>query len=84
MNWKGASAVVLCLGVILIVWGGVLHLTNRQLTSDDSLAGHLNDAVNYFENRRRDSSRETAMYIMLAGTVVSFVGIGGLVSLKKR
>ena len=84
MNWKGAFAVVLALGVVLVIWGGVLYVVNQPLTGDDSLAGRVSDAVNYFENRRREGSRNTAMYIMLAGTVASFAGVGGLVSLKRR
>jgi hypothetical protein len=84
MNWKGVFAVVLVLGIVLLIWGGVLYIMNQPLAGDDSLAGRVSDAINYFDNRRREGSRNTAMYIMLAGTVVSFAGIGGLVSLKKR
>lgn len=84
MNWSGLCKVVLVLGLVLVVWGGILYMSNRPLTGGDGLTGAMTDLYNYPENRRRENSRNTAMYIMLGGTIVSFIGIGGLASLKKR
>ena len=63
--------------------GGVVYMTNQPLTSEDSYVPLARDVINYTENRRRDTSRNTAMYLVLGGTVVLFLGIGGNVSVKK-
>ena len=83
MNWSGLFKVVLGLGLVLIVWGAVMYMSNRPIVGGDGITGAAMDLYNYSENRRRDSSRETAMYLMLGGTVVTFIGIGGLASVKK-
>jgi hypothetical protein len=77
------SAVVLALGIVLIIIGGAIYTSNRPLTSEDSYVPIARDAHNFPENWRRGNSRDTATTIMIAGVVVSFIGIGGIFTIKK-
>lgn len=83
MNWNGLFKVMCSLGIVLIIIGGVVYVLNRPLVSGDGVLSPVMDAYNYTENRRRDETRGTAMYLLIGGVVVAFTAVGGMVALKK-
>lgn len=85
MTWKRLSFVIMALGILLMLWVGGIYFTNQRLTSERAgIRATYDDASNFLENRRRDESRKSAMYLAIGGTVVLFAGIGFRVVTDKK
>lgn len=92
MNVSTIAKFIIVLGVAGLLGGGVLYGANqpekfRPSARSGDFFGGIDDIGNRFEvenrNRERTRQRGTAVKVMIAGAVVTFIGIGVKVSSKK-
>lgn len=92
MNFKTMAYFIITLGIAVMLFGGAQFIANLPKKFDRSQSEMTifgrNDLGNYFntqaENYTREEKRKTATVIMIAGGVLSFLGIGVYMAAKKK
>lgn len=81
MDFKKLSIFIIVLGLLILAVGGGMYIKNRQVSARGGILGQLK-ALD--QNMYRKPKRETATKVIIAGAIVSFVGVGVMVSAKKK
>jgi len=84
MNFKTLSKFIIILGIVIFAYGGFQYVTNRPQDVDTptSFTGAMIGIEKAVGNVGRANRRETAIKVMVGGTIVLFIGIAVLISAK--
>lgn len=72
MDFKKLAMFIIALGIVILAVGGGMYIKNKPVSSGME------------ENWKREYERGNAAKVMIAGAIVSFVGVGLMVSAKKE
>ncbi len=92
MDFHKLARFIIALGVVVLIYGGIQILVNMPEKFDRSKSqrgpfGGRNDIGNWLDTQRANSAREqnrkSAVKFLIAGAVVTFLGIGVNASSRK-
>jgi hypothetical protein len=83
MDLRKLAVYIISLGLAILVIALLTYAENQPIGSGYGIEGFFRNIVNFPENARREDTRSSAMYFIILGAIISFIGIGMRASSRK-